>query len=295
MGVSVLTLATVLLAAGSGVAVGFVLGLIGGGGSILALPLLIYAVGMPSVHMAIGTSAAAVALNAMASLAAHARQGAVRWRCAAVFTLAGMAGALTGAHLGKAFDGQKLLALFGLAMIAVGANMLRRHETEASRDIRLTLATARTMLPWLLAIGFGVGLVSGFFGIGGGFLIVPGLILATGMPLASAIGTSLVAVSAFGLTTAGSYAWSGLVDWTIGGLVVAGGVLGAVGGTFASVRLGRKKRTLSLVFAGFVIVVGLFIVSRGVGALIQDFPRVSAAGAMPIDTDGLSLYRPPSN
>lgn len=263
-----LTLATILLATSSGVAVGFVLGLIGGGGSILALPLLVYVVGMPTVHMAIGTSAAAVALNAMASLAAHARQGTVRWPCAAVFAGAGIAGALAGAHMGKAFDGQKLLALFGLVMIAVGANMLRRHESGASADVRLTRESATNMLPRLLAIGFGVGLMSGFFGIGGGFLIVPGLILATGMPLTNAVGTSLVAVSAFGLTTASSYAWSGLVDWKIGGLVVAGGVLGAIGGTISSVYLGRRKRALSLVFAAIVIVVGLFIVSRGIGALI---------------------------
>ncbi|MGE3245272.1 MAG: sulfite exporter TauE/SafE family protein [Beijerinckiaceae bacterium] len=253
----------------SGVSVGFILGLIGGGGSILALPLLVYVVGMPSVHTAIGTSAAAVALNAMASLAAHARRGTVRWGAAAVFAAAGMAGALVGAKFGKAVDGQRLLALFGIVMIAVGANMLRRSEAGEHMELRFTRSTAVAMLPRLLAIGYGVGVLSGFFGIGGGFLIVPGLMLATGMRLSHAVGTSLVAVSAFGATTATSYAVSGLLDWKIGGLVVAGGVAGAVLGTSASVALGRRKRALSLVFAAVVILVGLFILARGASALLQ--------------------------
>ncbi|MCC2098734.1 MAG: sulfite exporter TauE/SafE family protein [Hyphomicrobiales bacterium] len=257
-----------LLAVVSGVAVGFVLGLIGGGGSILALPLLVYVVGIPSVHVAIGTSAAAVALNAMASLVAHAQRGNVKWGCATTFAAAGIIGALSGAHMGKAFDGQKLLALFGLVMILVGANMLRSQPDGEDGNVRLTRSNASAMLPKLIGIGFGVGLMSGFFGIGGGFLIVPGLMFATGMTLRNAVGTSLVAVSAFGLSTAGSYAFSGLVDWKIGAMVVAGGVAGAFAGTASSAWLGRKKRALSLVFAGIVILVGLFIVVRGIGAFL---------------------------
>jgi uncharacterized membrane protein YfcA len=262
----VITPVIAILAAVSGIGVGFVLGLIGGGGSILALPLLVYVVGMPSVHIAIGTSAAAVALNAIASLVAHARRGNVKWACAGVFAAAGIAGALTGAQMGKAFDGQKLLALFGMVMILVGGNMLRGQSAGAGGEVRLTRDNAAAMVPKLLGIGFGVGLMSGFFGIGGGFLIVPGLMLATGMALSNAVGTSLVAVSAFGLSTAGSYAYSGLIEWKVGALVVAGGVVGAFAGTAASAWLGNKKRALSLVFAAIVIIVGLFIVARGVHA-----------------------------
>jgi uncharacterized membrane protein YfcA len=262
----VITSVIAILAAVSGIGVGFVLGLIGGGGSILALPLLVYVVGMPSVHIAIGTSAAAVALNAIASLVAHARRGNVKWACAGVFAAAGIAGALTGAQMGKAFDGQKLLALFGMVMILVGGNMLRGQSAGAGGEVRLTRDNAAAMVSKLLGIGFGVGLMSGFFGIGGGFLIVPGLMLATGMALSNAVGTSLVAVSAFGLSTAGSYAYSGLIEWKVGALVVAGGVVGAFAGTAASAWLGKKKRALSLVFAAIVIIVGLFIVARGVNA-----------------------------
>jgi hypothetical protein len=134
-----------------------------------------------------------------------------------------MAGSLLGAELGKAFDGQRLLALFGLVMIAVGLSMLRPAIRSANDAVRLTRESAGYLLPRLIGMGFGVGALAGFFGIGGGFLIVPGLMLATGMALPSAIGSSLLAVAAFGVTTAASYAASGFVDWRLVTLVIAGG------------------------------------------------------------------------
>jgi uncharacterized membrane protein YfcA len=112
-----------------------------------------------------------------------------------------------------------------------------------------------------------VGLLAGFFGIGGGFLIVPGLMLATGMPLLFAIGTSLVAVTAFAATTAANFASSGLVDWPLAGLFILGGVLGGLAGIRAGKALSGRKRALHLAFAGVVIVVGIYIVVRGVAAL----------------------------
>jgi uncharacterized membrane protein YfcA len=115
-------------------------------------------------------------------------------------------------------------------------------------------------------IGFGVGLLSGFFGIGGGFLIVPGLVLATGMALQNAIGTSLVAVTAFGAATALSYSASGMVDWRLAPLVIAGGIIGTLIGSQANARLALHRRALSVTFAGFVIAVGVYVVIRGLGA-----------------------------
>jgi uncharacterized protein len=194
--------AATLAALASGGVIGLILGLVGGGGSILAVPLLIYVVGVGSPHAAIGTAAVAVTVNALASLVGHARAGRVKWRCASVFAVSGMIGAALGAELGKAFDGKRLLVLFGLLMIGVGLSMLRKRRTAEAPDVRLTRDSASTLLPRLVPIGLGVGLAAGFFGIGGGFLIVPGLILATAMPLPFAIGTSLVVVSALGLTTA---------------------------------------------------------------------------------------------
>ncbi len=265
-----MTAAPAMLAAatGSGGLVGFVLGLFGGGGSILAVPLLVYVVGIASPHVAIGTSAVAVAASALGNLVPHARAGRVKWRCATVFSIAGVAGSLAGAAAAKAVDGERLLALFGLVMIGVGLAMMRRRGTAGDAAVRLTRESASRLLPMLAAIGFAVGLFSGFFGIGGGFLIVPGLMLATGMPLAYAIGTSLVGVAAFGAATAGSYALSGLVDWPVAALFVVGGLVGGWAGSALGARLATAKQALGLAFAGLVVAVGLFIVAKGFGALV---------------------------
>lgn len=243
----------------SGGLIGLVLGVVGGGGSILAVPLLVYVVGIGSPHAAIGTAAVAVAANALASLAGHARGGRVKWRCASVFAASGVIGAAVGAELGKAMDGQRLMALFGMLMIGVGVSMLRKRRKADAPDVRLTRESAAILLPRLVPIGLGVGLAAGFFGIGGGFLIVPGLILATAMPLVYAIGTSLVVVSALGLTTATSYALSGLVDWGVTALLIAGGIAGSVAGIRLGRALANRKGALEKGFAAVVIAVGGYV------------------------------------
>jgi len=257
-----------LLSLFSGSLVGFVLGLVGGGGSIIAVPLLLYVVGVASPHVAIGTSAIAVALSAMANLVGHARAKRVKWPCAVTFSAAGIAGAYAGSSLAMLVPGQQLLSLFGLLMVIVGTVMFLRKDAEGNPDVRLSFSTARQLLPLLLAIGFGVGGLAGFFGIGGGFLIVPGLMLATGMPISFAIGTSLVAVTAFGATTAANYALSGLVDWRIAILFIAGGVLGGLLGNLAGRWMGKFRGGLSMFFALFVILIGLYVAWKGLAPLI---------------------------
>ncbi len=252
-----------VLAVISGSAVGFVLGLIGGGGSILAVPLLVYVVGVPSPHMAIGTSAIAVALSAASSLVGHARAGNVRWPCALVFTAVGAVGAAIGSTLGKRFDGQRLLILFGVLMVVVAVSMLRRRADDGSRFVRLSRETASQVGSRLAGFGLATGTLSGFFGIGGGFLVVPGLVAATGMPMLNAVGSSLVSVTAFGLTTATNYALSGLVDWRLVALFVVGGVAGSMFGSRAAGHLATRKRRLTEVFAGLVATVGLYVIARG--------------------------------
>jgi len=242
----------------SGVFVGFSLGLVGGGGSVLAVPLLVYFVGVGDPHVAIGTSAVAVAANALASLANHARAGTIKWRCASVFAFFGVAGALGGSTLGKMLDGEKLLALFGLLMLVVGAAMFRRRGGEGFHSVRLN----RDNFPRLAALGVVIGGLSGFFGIGGGFLIVPGLMLASDMPILFAIGSSLVSVAAFGLTTAGNYALSGLVDWPLAGGVLGGGVIGGLGGAASARRLSKQRGALAAVFATIIVVVALYVLWR---------------------------------
>lgn len=255
-----------LLAVVSGSMVGFVLGLVGGGGSILAVPLLVYVVGVRSPHVAIGTSAIAVAASAAANLFGHARAQTVKWPCAITFAIAGMFSAAGGAQLGKLVDGGRLLTLFGALMVVIGLLMLRPRKSSGNPDVRLSRESMPRMLPLLIGIGLAVGALSGFFGIGGGFLIVPGLIGATAMPLINAIGSSLVSVTAFGLTTAASYAWSGLVDWRLAFLFIIGGALGGLLGIRLARHLAGHKHALTLTFSGVVIIVGLYVIVRSITA-----------------------------
>lgn len=256
-----LSLTQTALGLTSGSLVGFSLGLVGGGGSILAVPLLVYLVGVSDPHVAIGTSAIAVAANAAANLVNHARAGNVKWRCASVFALAGVAGAFLGSTLGKLVEGQKLLALFAIVMMVVGTLMLKGRSGVGEPSVRLN----RENLPKLLALGLGTGALSGFFGIGGGFLIVPALIAATGMPILYAVGSSLVAVTAFGLTTAANYALSGLVDWYLAALFISGGVIGGMLGAGSASSLAARKGALNTVFAALIFAVAIYMLVRNLG------------------------------
>ena len=246
------------LGVASGSLVGFSLGLIGGGGSILAVPLILFVVGVKNPHVAIGTSAVAVAASAAVNLANHAWQGTVRWHCALVFAAAGVVGAFGGSSLGKIVDGERLILLFALLMMAIGLLMLRPRAELGIPAVALT----RGNFPALLALGFASGALAGFFGIGGGFLIVPGLMLATGMPISDAIGSSLVAVTAFGLTTATNYAFSNLVDWEIAILFLAGAVVGGALGARLCKSLSAKRGALTKVFVALVFAVAIYMIYR---------------------------------
>lgn len=239
----------------SGVLVGLVLGLLGGGGSILAVPLLLYFVGVKDPHMAIGTSAVAVSASAVINLILHARRGTIKWPCAIAFAVSGSLGALVGAAFGKAVDGQKLLLAFAIAMFGVGISMLLRKPEAGDIDVRISPRLAARLIP----TGFITGMASGFFGIGGGFLIVPGLIGATNMIMLNAVGSSLVAVTAFGAATAASYAFSDLVLWDVAGLFVLGGFLGGLIGQRLSAAIANRKGTLTLVFAEFIFITAAYI------------------------------------
>lgn len=249
----------------SGSLVGFILGLIGGGGSILAVPLMVYVVGVKNPHIAIGTSALAVAVNALAGLVSHARSGTVKWRCAGIFSISGILGAFVGAAMGKAVDGQKLLLFFALLMIVVGVLMIRGRKNPGCAGA----ACNRSNAPKVVIFGAGSGLLSGFFGIGGGFLIVPGLIACTNMPILNAIGTSLVAVAAFGLSTAISYILSGMVDWQLAGMFIIGGVVGSFAGTAAARRLSGSRGALTTFFAGVIFCVAAYMIWKSVQALMM--------------------------
>ena len=253
-----------LIGVAAGTLVGFLLGVVGGGGSILALPLMVYAVGVHDPHLAVGTSALAVAANAAINAINHARGGAVRWRVAAVFAAAGVTGAWFGSLAGKALPGERLLACFALLMLAVGVLMLRRAAARAVRS--------GPSVPRLIAIGLAVGLLSGFFGIGGGFLIVPGLVYAARLPMLEAVASSLPAVTAFSLTTAINYARSGWVDWPLAAAFAGGGAFGGALGADLARRLSARRGALSALFGAVLLVVACYMLYRSAAALGLLYP-----------------------
>lgn len=247
----------------SGAVVGALLGLFGGGGSVLATPLLLYVVGVRDPHVAIGTSAAAVAVNAAINLLGHGRGGRVKWPCATVFAGAGLLGSFLGSSLAKAIDGQRLLLFFAIAMAAIALSMLRRPKSAGDPDVHISLALTMKLAP----LGVLTGLAAGFFGIGGGFLIVPGLMGAAGMTLALAQASSLVSVAAFGATTAANYALSGLIDWPIVAAMAVGGTAGTLAGLPIARRLGANAVLGRRLFAGLILIVAVYVAIKAVTAL----------------------------
>jgi uncharacterized protein len=242
----------------SGGLIGLILGLIGGGGSILAVPLLLYVVKLTPVHFSFGTAALVVAVAAAFNLMLYARDKKVKWRCGLVFSAFGIVGAFGGSMLGKMTDGHRLLFLFGILMVSVGLFSFFKKEEGENQDIKLTQENAVNMGGKLGVSGVFVGFLSGFFGIGGGFLIVPALIFTTKMPMVYAIGTSLIAVMTFGLTTAFTYALSDLVAWKVAGIMIIAASFGGLIGKALSQKLSHTG-LLKAVFAAIVIVTGIYI------------------------------------
>lgn len=253
---------TLSTAALSGAVVGLFLSVFGGGGSVLATPLLLYVVGIRDPHVAIGTSAAAVSLNAVSGLAGHARAGRVKWPCAILFAVSGVTGSLIGSTLAKRIDGGSLLLFFALAMVLIALSMLRPANGSGDPGVRLDGRHALKLAP----MGLGAGFAAGFFGIGGGFLIVPGLMAATGMTLAHAQASSLLSVAVFGSATSVNYMVSGLVDWPAVGAMVAGGVVGTFAGLPLAKRLGARARLGRTLFAGLIVLVAAYVAWRAVSA-----------------------------
>jgi uncharacterized protein len=251
-----------VIGAAAGVIVGLSLGLVGGGGSILAVPLIVYAVGVSDPHIAVGTSALAVSVNAAAGVLSHARVGTVRWRIAGLFAAFGVVGAWIGSLGGKALAGPKLLTCFAVLMLLLAGMMLRSATPEGSPAAE----QGKVSVTRLALFGALTGALSGFFGIGGGFLIVPGLMYAADLPILDAIGSALVVVAAFGLTTAVNYARSGWIDWRLAAVFICGGVAGGVIGTALARRLSAQRGALNRLYASVVFLCALYVLYRSVSA-----------------------------
>ena len=241
-----------LLALALSTLIGLSLGLLGGGGSILAVPVLVY-VARVDVHAAIGMSLAVVGTTALVGGLVHARAGRVDPKAAALFGGAGMLAAPLGAQATHAVPGRALLLLFAGLMLVVGGLMLRGRGAPGGRPARPHPAAVP-------AAGLGVGLLTGFLGVGGGFLIVPALTLLGGLPIHRAVGTSLLVIA---LNAAGGLAGhlrQGEMPLGLTAAFTAAAALGALAG----VRLagGLDPARLRRAFALFVVLVGLLLLAR---------------------------------
>jgi uncharacterized membrane protein YfcA len=250
------------LALAFGLLIGLLLGTIGGGGSILTVPILVYALDL-NVHEATATSLVIVGATSLIGAVPHARAGRVAVKTALMFGSAGIAGAFAGTWLNDLVSGPVILLLFGLLMLLVALRMAVGQRSGASTSP----PAAAVGFPWpVAATGLIVGVMTGFFGVGGGFLIVPALVLILRLPMRLAVGTSLVVIAINSAAALAAHLGSGGIDASLAALFVAGGFVGApVGGRFA----GRIDETrLSRGFATLVALVGIYLIARNGGALL---------------------------
>jgi uncharacterized membrane protein YfcA len=250
-----------------GFAIGLVLGFLGGGGSILTVPALVYIVGQ-NPQAAVTASLIIVGANATLGASLHQRQGTLNWRVALIFGGVGMVAAYLAAGLAHRIPSTVLMVLFALLMLVVGAFMiLSKTPHNDTRNMR--------GLPTMIGAGAGVGVLTGFLGVGGGFLIVPALVMLVNLPIRQAVGTSLVIIAMNSLAGLLGHLGSATPDLvTIGVFVIAG-----FGGAFAGARLGRviKPGQLRASFAVFVVILGLALLVDNAAKLVH--APVTAADA----------------
>lgn len=247
---------TVVLA----VLIGVTLGMLGGGGSILAVPLLAYVAGM-SPRESIATSLFIVGSTSLAALVGHARAERVQWRTGLVFGAAAMVGAYLGGRLGGYVPGSWLLVFFALMMLATAGAMIRGRRDESPEE-RLSAGETRNQLPIFKALAEGVvvGMVTGMVGAGGGFLVVPALVLLGGLQMPIAVGTSLLVLSMKSFAGLAGYLSSVQINWPLAIAVTVAAIAGSLVGSVL-VRFVQAD-TLRRWFGWFVLVMGGFVLSQ---------------------------------
>lgn len=240
--------------------IGISLGLLGGGGSILTVPILLYVFHLPP-RVAIATSLLVVGSTSAAALVPHARAGRVRWKTGASFGAASMVGAYLAGRVAKYIPASALLLLFGAMMLVTAVAMMRGRKGDAGASAE----PAELPVFKVLAEGLAVGGVTGLVGAGGGFLVVPALVLLGGLPMGVAVGTSLMVITMKSFAGFAGYLSSVDVPWGIAGSVVAAAVVGSViGGRLVSLVPADKLRRG---FAWFVVVMAIFILGQEVPKL----------------------------
>ncbi len=249
---------------GFGALIGLALGSLGAGGSILTLPILVYAMGAP-VQTATGTSLAVVGLNAFAGALMHLRRRrALPWVGLGVGA-SGLAGALGGAWLNQQVRGEIILILFACLMVLVAVGLLRRYPVVATAPISVECLTPASWAR-IAAVGLGVGVLTGLFGVGGGFLIVPALVLILGLPMSQAVGTSLIAIALNALWGLLAHLSFSALDLPLTAVFVVGGMLGIVLGGRMAGRLPEHQLRLS--FAVVVLAIAAYTFARSATALM---------------------------
>jgi uncharacterized membrane protein YfcA len=247
----------VLVAIPLGLAIGLAVGMLGGGGSVLAVPVLVYVLHQ-SVPSATTSSLVIVAAGAIAGSIGHVRAGRVCWRHAGSFTAAALPGIVLGTLVAEAAGGRLLLAAFALVMVAAAHATWRRAEQQEPEEVEgpweRTGACPPLRLPRDLVAGAAVGFVTGVFGVGGGFLIVPTLALALAFTMRTAVGTSLVITTATSLLGLGTHLLAGRhIDVGVTATMTVACVAGALAGAAYATRI--SQRVLGRAFA--LLVVGL--------------------------------------
>lgn len=263
----------IVLTIGLAVFVGVALGLLGGGGSILTVPLLAYVAGMDA-KQAIATSLLVVGVTSAIGAVSHARAGRVQWRTGLIFGAAGMAGAYGGGLLARFIPGSVLLIGFAVMMIATAIAMLRGR-----KSIEVTDQAHRMPVPKIVGEGLVVGLVTGLVGAGGGFLVVPALALLGGLPMPIAVGTSLIVIAMKSFAGLGGYLSSVQIDWAVAGAVTAAAVVGALLGARLTAKVDPDALRKS--FGWFVLTMSSVILAQeihpGVGIAAAALTAVAAA------------------
>jgi uncharacterized membrane protein YfcA len=249
-----------LLTLSLAIIIGLLLGLLGGGGSILTVPMLVYLLHVEP-KLAIVTSFVVVGISSLMALIPHARRGSVCWKSGLFFGLAGMVGAFGGGRMAVQFSSDLLMSLFGLISLFTGLLMLRgkRGEAKAGAAIQPS-SVCPIQVPFfrLLFDGFFVGGLTGMVGVGGGFMIVPALTLLVGLPMQGAVGTSLLIIAMNALAGLSGYSQQVALDWQLTGLVTAGAIFGSAvgGGLSAYVKPAALRKAFGIMvigIAGYVL------------------------------------------
>jgi uncharacterized protein len=245
-----------LLALPFGLAIGLLLGSVGAGGSLLAVPVLVYVLGEP-VKTATTESLLVVGVAALVGAAGYVRSRRVQVETALAFGAAGAAGSIGGTALNRLVGGRALLLAFALLLLTAAAAMARPRPAPGSGATR--------SLARIAPVGLGTGLLTGFFGVGGGFVIVPALVLLLGLPISRAVGTSLLVIALTSAAALAAHLASGSIDWTIASALTGAAIAGALAGR----RLGSTLRAerLGQAFAVLLVAVALLLVAENAAAV----------------------------